>query len=390
MPKFDFDAVIPRTGTNSVKWDIRPDVLPMWVADMDFRVAPCITEALHRKVDHGIFGYTHPLDAYYNAVSEWFGSRRGWHIDRDSIIPVSGLVPGLSICIKALTEPGDKVVMNTPAYNCFFSSIRNTGAVLAASPLLRRGDSFELNFDEIEALCSDPSAKVLLLCNPHNPSGRIWTREELERLAGIALSHGMYVISDEIHCELEMPGHRYIPFASLSGEVAQRCVSLISPTKSFNIAGIQVANLVAANPEIRSRLDRVINDWEHCDINQFGVVALQAAYSPEGAGWLEELNAYLWDNYLVLKEMFKRDLPDYPVMRLEGTYLVWVDCGASKVSTQRIQDSLIEHEKVWINGGEMYGDPRYIRINIACPRSLLTEGVSRVIAGIRRLNGNEQ
>ncbi len=384
--KFDFDTVVPRVGTGSVKWDIHPDVIPMWVADMDFKTAPCIIEALHRRVDHGIFGYTHPLDGYYNAIIDWFAVRRDWNIQKDWIIPISGLVPGLSVCIKALTSPGDGVVMVTPTYNCFFSSIRNTGARLLGSPLLREGNTFRVNWDELEGLCADPGARVLLLCNPQNPVGRVWTEDELKHFGKLALKYGLYVISDEIHCELEMPGHKYIPFASLPEELSSRCVSLVSPTKSFNIAGLQIANLVCRDPGMRACIDKVINTWEHCDVNQLGVVALQAAYSREGAAWIAELNAYIWDNYLFLKETMARELPDYPVMDLEGTYLVWIDCSASKASTQQIQDELIQTEKVWINGGEMYGDGRYIRVNIACPRQTLTEGLSRMINGIKRLN----
>jgi len=386
MKKYDFDAVVPRIGTNSVKWDMNPDVLPMWVADMDFRTAPCIIDALHKRVDHGIFGYTHPLDAYYDAVKWWFGHRRGWEISKESIIPISGLVPGSSVAIKALTAPCDAVVMVTPTYNCFFSSIRNTGAELLASPLKRKGNSFVVDWEDLERQCSDPRAKVLLLCNPQNPAGRVWTREELRHYGDLALKYGLFVISDEIHCDLEMPGHKYTPFAALGKEYADICVSLISPTKSFNIAGIQIANLVASNPDIRARLDRVINDWEHCDINQIGVVALEAAWTPEGEDWLNALNAYIWDNYQTLKSMFAEQLPDYPVMDLEGTYLAWVDCSASAVSTTILQDELIKVEKVWVNGGEMYGDARYMRVNLACPRSLLTEGVQRMINGIKRLN----
>ena len=383
--RFDFDTPIDRRGTNSVKWDENPDVLPLWIADMDFRTAPCIIEALRKKVEHGNFGYTLIPDGYYNAVSEWFGKRHGWKIERDWIVPVDGIVPATSIAIKALTEPGDEVIMHIPAYNCFFSSIRNTGCILSGSPLKYEDGRYSMDFEDIERRCSSPRAKAFILCNPHNPSGRLWTREELERLSEICRRHSVTVISDEIHCEIVPPGSSYVPYATVSPEAAMDSITFASPTKPFSIPGVAIANIISKNPDYRKRMDRVINDWEHCDMNQFGVVALEAAYSEDGAAWLDEMNAYVHENYLFLKDKLGKSLPQLHVCELESTYLAWVDCSSIQgASTEEICSSLIEKEKVWINSGSTYGDGRFVRINLGCPRVILEDALGRIISGFKR------
>lgn len=390
--KYDFDSIVDRRGTNSVKWDICPDpeVIPMWVADMDFKAAPFILDALHRKVDQGVFGYTHPLQPYYDSVIDWFSRRRGWKIEKEWITPISGIVPALSIAVEALSKRGEGVVIQSPAYNCFFSSIRNNGRVLLENKLLynEAEGSFSIDFEDFERKCADPNTTLYILCNPHNPSGRIWTADELRRLGEICLRHGVTIVADEIHCELEMPGFKYTPFASLSAEFQDSCVTFVSPSKSFNLAGLEIANIVCKSPEMREKIDRVINTWEHCDVNQIGVVALEAAYTQEGEEWLRQLNEYLAENYRILKETVGNAVPQVRICRLEGTYLVWMDCRAltSKgISTQDIQKSLTETEKVWINSGKMYGDEDFMRINIACPRALLAEGASRLAEGLKRI-----
>lgn len=238
MSTFDFDTVINRRGTNSYKWDIvkEEDVIPLWVADMDFKAAPTILEALKKRVEHGVFGYTLVPDSYYEAIINWFARRHNWQIDRSWIIYTTGVVPAVSCAIKALTLPGEKVLIQTPDYNCFFSSIKNNGCEVAENELVRRGDSYEVDFEDFERQCADEKTTVFLLCNPHNPAGRVWTKEELERMNDICLTYGVRVISDEIHCELVMPGHRFTPFAAISDACRDNSVVLNSPTKAFNIA----------------------------------------------------------------------------------------------------------------------------------------------------------
>ncbi|MBJ2187737.1 MAG: pyridoxal phosphate-dependent aminotransferase [Muribaculaceae bacterium] len=378
--KYNFDEIINRRGTNSYKWDTTaPGVDAMWVADMDFRTAPCITEALRRRVEQGIFGYTFVPDEYYRATVGWFSRRHRWTIDPTHIIYTSGVVPAVSAIIKGMTRPGDKVIVQTPAYNCFFSSIRNNGCQLSANRLRYENGVYSIDFEDLERRAADPEAKVLLLCNPHNPSGRVWTRAELERVADIAMRNGLFVISDEIHCELTYEGHDYTPFASLGEDIARRCAVCVSPSKAFNIAGLQIANIIAADSEVRRKIDRAINDNEVCDVNPFGVIATIEAYT-NGEEWLDALRKYLWGNYVVLRDFFHRELPSYPVTDLEGTYLAWIDCSAAEIGADKLERLLEKEAKVRLNAGTMYGDggEDFLRINLACPRELIEKALPRI------------
>ncbi|WP_443731457.1 MalY/PatB family protein [Segatella buccae] len=388
MSTFDFDTVINRRGTNSYKWDIvkEEDVIPLWVADMDFKAAPAILEALKKRVEHGVFGYTLVPDSYYEAIINWFAHRHNWQIDRSWIIYTTGVVPAVSCAIKALTLPGEKVLIQTPDYNCFFSSIKNNGCEVAENELVRRGDSYEVDFEDFERQCADEKTTVFLLCNPHNPAGRVWTKEELERMNDICLTHGVRVISDEIHCELVMPGHRFTPFAAISDACRDNSVVLNSPTKAFNIAGLQIANIICADPAMRRRIDRAVNINEVCDVNPFGVVALQAAYN-ESEEWLDSLNHYIWGNYLALKEFIAKELPRLEVARLEGTYLAWVDIKATGLTSDEAYGKLMKEGRVYVNSGTMYGrraGEGYLRINLACPRATLLEGMKRMGGVLRQ------
>ena len=380
--KYNFDERIDRRGTGCVKWDMAPDkdVLPLWVADMDFRAAPAILEAVKKRAEHGVFGYTVVEDDYYDAVISWFRRRHQWHIQREEILYTTGVVPAMSVAVKALTMPGEKVIILSPDYNCFFSSVRNNGCEVVESVLLRTGSRFTVDWQDFEAKCADEKATVFLLCNPHNPTGRVWTKEELERMNDICLRHHVKVVSDEIHCELMMPGHVFQPFAAVSEACRQNSVILNSPSKSFNIAGLQAANIICSQPEWRRRLDRAININEVCDLNPFGPVALKAAYN-ESEDWIDELNQYLWGNYQALCAFAKEHLPQWDVCTLEGTYLPWIDITATGMTSQEYSDLLLRKAKVWVNPGTMYGPQSgegYIRMNIACPRSLLMEALQRI------------
>lgn len=382
MGKYNFDEIVERRGTNSYKWDLpkREDIIPMWVADMDFKTAPCIIEALKKRVEHGVFGYNFVPDSYYDAVINWFDRRHQWKIQREDILYTSGVVPAISCSLKAMTMPGDKVLIQTPVYNCFFSSIKNNGCEVLENPLRRQGDSYVIDFEDFERKCADEKTTVFLLCNPHNPSGRVWTKEELERMNDICLKHGVKVIADEIHCELTMPGYTYQPFAAASNACRDNSVVLNSPSKAFNIAGLQIANIVCHQPERRQRINRALNINEVCDVNAFGIIALQEAYN-NGGEWLDELKQYLYENYVALKEFFAEYLPKLEVCRLEGTYLAWVDLSRIELTADEVAHDLLEHAKVLVNSGTMYGQKDgfcYLRINLACPRATLMEGLKRI------------
>ena len=385
--KYNFDEIIQRRGTNSYKWDAAEDsdVLPMWVADMDFRTAPAIIEALHRRAEHGIFGYTKVPQAYYDATISWFHRKHRFTLHKDWILFTSGVVPALSAIIKALTSPGDKVLVQTPVYNCFFSSIRNDECEMVANELIYKDNIYTVDYADFEQKAADPKVKVLLLCNPHNPVGRVWTREELQRIGEICLKNNVIVVSDEIHCDLVYESNTHIPFASVSEQFLQNSVTCIAPTKTFNIAGIQVANIIAANAEIREKVDKALNVNEVCEINAFAVEALMAAYN-DGEEWLEELKNYLYANYTYLLNFFNTKLPGFSVIKLEATYLVWIDCSLLKQTSKEITEALLKKQKLWVNEGTMYGEAGegFIRINIACPRQLLIEGLNRLYNQLRK------
>ena len=385
---FGFDEIIPRRGTNSVKWDTPSDdgVLPMWIADMDFKAAPVIRKALQKRMDHGIFGYTKVPQAYYDAIVNWFDRRHGWKIDPATILYTIGVVPAVSTIVKAVTRPGDKVLVQTPVYNCFFSSIRNNDCTVEELPLVSSPEGYSIDFEAFERAVADPQVTLFILCNPHNPGGRVWTRDELLRIGEICMRHNVFVASDEIHCELTFNGHEYTPYASLGEEFARHSASCISPTKAFNIAGLQIANIVAADDDVRRRIDRAINIFEVCDVNPFGVEALMAAYN-EGEEWLEALKEYIWGNYLFLKEFFAKELPACPILPLEGSYLAWLDCSATGLTSAELAARLEKEEKLMLNPGTMYGaaGEGFLRINLACPRSVLADGAARIQRAFSKL-----
>lgn len=386
--EYDFSRPTERRGTDSYKWDSAPeaDIIPLWVADMDFETFPGITEALQRRVAHGIFGYTRVPEAYYEAVCNWFGKHHGWHINREDIIYTSGVVPAVSAVIKALTLPGDQVIVQGPVYNCFFSSIRNNGCETVSNSLIYNKEElrYEIDFDDLERKLAHERARLMLICNPHNPGGRVWTRDELTRVAELCHKYGVRVVSDEIHCELTLYDNEYVPFGSLPDELSRDSITCCSPSKAFNTAGLQIANIVCRDAEVRNRIDRAININEVCDVNPFGVIALQAAYSDEGYEWLTQLRAYISSNYDLLRERFARELPKCKVMRMEGTYLAWIDCSELHISSDKIEEMLMHENKVWVNAGSMYGaeGAAFIRINMACTSELLNEGITRIVKGL--------
>lgn len=379
--KYDFDKIVDRRHSGSYKWDSSADadMIPLWVADMDFQTAPCVIDALRRRVEHGVYGYTLVDGDYYVALKRWFNDRHGYDINTNNVVYTSGVVPAISAVIKALTKPGDGVIVQTPVYNCFFSSIRNNECRIVENKLLRSdltdGEfTYAMDFDGLEKLVRKEENKLLLLCNPHNPAGRSWTRVELDTLRDICRQNGVRVVSDEIHCELTVPGVDYVPYGTVDSEA----VVCLSPSKAFNTAGLQIANIVCPDAAIKALVDRAININEVCDVNPFGVVGLKAAYTADGAEWLDELRQYLYENYLMVRRWRQTAIPQCGMTKLEATYLPWIDVRPLGLPSTELEEKLMRDAHVWVNGGGMYGDDGYIRLNIACPRSVLAEGLDRI------------
>lgn len=378
-----FDQSVLRRHTGSYKWDTpeADDVIPMWVADMDFRAPDCVVEALRRRVDHGVFGYTLVRPEFYRALSDWFSARHGWEINTARLIYTSGVVPAVSAIIKAITRPGDGVALLTPAYNCFYSSIRNNGCMLRSVPLLMTPEGYKIDFDALDATLSDRRTPLLIFCNPQNPGGRVWTPEETRRVAEIARRHTTFVISDEIHCELTFPGVDYTPYATIATDPADRWAVCVSPSKAFNTAGLQIACIVASSDDATRRIDRAINDNEVCDVNPFGVEGLIAAYTPEGAEWLDELRVYLHDNYLHLAHFINtHPALGWRLIPMEGTYLAWIDVSASGIDGDATARKLLDEARVMVSEGTDYGPggENFIRMNLACQRHTLDEALNRI------------
>ena len=387
--KYDFDKVLSREGTGALKLEVlekrygRRDLIPLWVADMDFETPPFIVDALKARLKHPIFGYTVDPADYWPSVKQWIQEHHQWEVKTTWLSYIPGVVKGIGFAINALTQPGDRIIIQTPVYHPFRMTVEGNHRQVVLNPLKEsHGESFyEMDFEHLERVIQ--GAKLFLLCNPHNPAGRVWTREELEKMNNICMRHGVRVIADEIHCELVMPGHEYTPFASVSKECKDNCVALGSPSKAFNTAGLQIANIVCSNSELRRRIDRAINIFEVCDVNPFGPVALEAAYTKEGERWLEELNGCIWKNYQTLKIFLADNLPQIKVMELEGTYLAWLDIRDLGISSAEAEELLLEKGKLMLSCGTDYGQKAgegYLRMNLACPPQLLEEGLKRMKA----------
>lgn len=383
--KYNFDEIISRNDSGSIKWNEAPfgEVLPMWIADMDFKSAPAILNALQKRVDHGIFGYTATPDAFYDAIINWWKKRYDFTLEKEWLIPVSGVIPALSAAIQSLSKMGDHVIIQSPVYNHFYSSIANNGRVAVENNLLYNNAKYTIDFEDLAQKAADPKAKILIISNPHNPVGRVWTKEELKTVGDICLKHNVVVISDEIHADLVFEGYFHIPFASLGEKYALNSITLGSPTKSFNLAGLQVGYFFTQNEQFRKAIQSSFKLMGIELLNLFGITALIAAYE-ESEQWLDALKGYLNDNYLFLKEFIKLNLPQIKVTPLEATYLVWLDCTAFAKTADELSHGLFEEQKLWINSGTMYGSAGegFLRINIATPKAQLQTGLERLLKGL--------
>lgn len=380
---FDFDQIIDRRNTNSYKWDVKADELPMWVADMDFGTAPAVVGAIEKRLRQGAFGYNTIPDSFRESIICWWQRRHQFTMEKDWILYCTGVVPAISSIVRKMTEIGEDIVVLSPVYNIFYNSILNNGRKVLASELRYEDGSYAIDFADLEEKLACSTTALFIFCNPHNPIGKVWDRSTLERIAELCIKHDVLVVSDEIHCDLTHIGHAYIPFASVSAEIADRTITCITPTKAFNIAGLQTAAIVIPNPEIRKLVDRGINTDEVAEPNAFAIQAAEAAFD-EGEEWLEELREYLELNREFLIGSLKELVPEVQVIEAEATYLAWIDCAAITEDTKGLCASIREKTGLYLSAGDIFGGngSRFIRWNYACPKTLLEDGIQRFVEGV--------
>lgn len=382
--KYDFDKIINRRNTASYKWDQAEnlfgstDVLPMWVADMDFEAPPEVLEAIKNRAAHGVFGYSFRTDGYYEAIMNWQKTRHGWDIKKEWITSSPGVVTALSLAIETLTEPGDKIILQSPVYYPFYDVIKMNKRELVDNPLKLENNYYTIDFDRLEKQAAD-GAKMLLLCNPHNPGGRVWKKEELVRLGEICLKHNVIVVADEIHEDVVYSGHRHIPFGSISEDFAQNSVICTAPSKTFNLAGLQSSAILIPNAAFRKKYNNRLKSLSiHMESN-FGGIALETSYA-QGGPWLDALLEYLEGNLDYLLCYFELHMPEIPVMKPEGTYMAWLDFRSIAKDAKSLKDWMYTKAKVAMNEGSVFGKAGegFLRLNFACPRSILEDGLKRL------------
>ena len=378
--KYDFDTPVERRGTNCVKWDIpKEGELPMWVADMDFPAAAPIREALQKRLDHGVFGYNIIPDKWYSAYSSWWKARHGLKFSKENLIFCTGVIPAISSAVRKLTTPAEKVLVQTPVYNNFYNSILNNGRVVIENRLKYNGTRFDIDFDDLEEKLSDPQTTLMILCNPQNPTGNIWSRDELSKIGALCKKYGVVVLSDEIHCDVTAPGASYVPFASVNDECKYNSITCIAPTKAFNIAGIQTAAVLAFDRALYNKINRALNTDEVAEPNSFAVDAAVAAFEKCG-DWLDEMREYVFQNKRAVAEFLTSELPDVTLVESEATYLLWLDC--SKVFPNNVNPSeyIRRASGLFVSDGAAYGKQcdKFIRFNIACPRSQVNDALRRL------------
>ena len=384
--KYDFDQVVDRRNTNSYKWNVKENELPMWVADMDFPAAPEIRKALQERLDHGVFGYADLPEEWYDAYINWWGRRHGFTIEKDWLLFSTGVLPSLSSIVRKLTTPAENVLVMTPVYNHFFSSILNNGRNALESLLVYEDGAYHIDFADLEAKLADPQTSMMILCNPQNPAGIIWDRATLARIGELCTKHGVLVVSDEIHCDLTDPGKEYIPFASVNETCRDNSITCIAPTKTFNLAGLQISNIFISNETLREAFQKEIDKTGYDEPNALGAVACEAAYRG-GQEWLDQLRAYLLENLNFLRAYLQEKLPQIHLVEPEGTYLVWLDCSELGISGKELDQFIVEKAGLWLDGGAMFGPSGadFQRVNIACPRATLELALDKLKAAVDNL-----
>lgn len=377
--KYNFDMLIERRGTNSLKWNVNDNELPMWVADMDFQTAPEILEAIQKRVQHGIFGYSIIPDKWYEAIIYWWEKRHNLTLQKQWIIFCTGVIPAISSIIRKLTTVGENILVQTPVYNNFFNSIINNGRQVLENKLKYDGETYSIDFEDLENKLSNPQTTMMLLCNPHNPIGKIWSKETLEKIGELCYKYNVLVLSDEIHCDITKPGHNYTPFISVSEKCKQNSITCAAPTKTFNLAGLQTSAVIIPNDNLKHRVNRALNTDEIAEPNAFAIEAAIAAFT-QGEEWLDELCEYLDKNKQLATDFVKKEVPKIKITPSNATYLLWVDCSDISSNAADLAQYIRKHTGLYVSAGNQYrGNGNYfLRINIACPQLPLQDGLERL------------
>lgn len=380
---YDFSKLTNRYHTNSLKWDVNKDELPMWVADMDFEAVPEIIDALHQRVNHGIFGYNIVSDEYFESIQNWWLKRHHYQIEKEWMMFCTGVVPAISSIVRKMTTVGENVLIQSPVYNIFYNSILNNGRHVLSSDLVYDGYEYHIDFDDLEKKLALPQTTLMILCNPHNPIGKIWDKETLIKIGELCAKHHVIVVSDEIHCDITAPHHEYTSFASVSETNLMNSITCIAPTKAFNLAGLQTACIVVANPILRHKVNRGINTDEVAEPNSFAVCATIAAFE-KGGKWLDELREYIENNKQTAIEFIEKHLPQIHVIPTQATYLLWIDCSHVCDNSVDLVESIRQTTGLYLSDGLEYGENGkcFIRMNVACPLERLNDGLQRLKKGI--------
>lgn len=389
---YDFDRVIERRGTNSEKWDCGPqlkgrdDLLPLWVADMDFALPDEVLDDMHTAVNRGVFGYGFAGAAYYESVLAWYSDRFDWTVERSWLTQTPGVVFALGIALQAFTDPGDAVLIQQPVYYPFAQLIESNGRKLVDSPLVYEQGRYRIDFDDFEKKITSSRVKAFILCSPHNPVGRVWAHDELERIGRICRAHDVLVISDEIHADFTYPGHRHHVFPTVDPSFSEHCVVCTAPSKTFNIAGLQIANIVIPNEELRGRYRKVLERIGYFGASPFSLEACRSCYT-HGGPWLDELKDYLAQNLSFLRDFLRERMPEIALVEPQGTYLAWLDCSGLSLDDARLEKLMVDDARVWLDSGSMFGpcSGQFERVNIACPRATLERALEQMESAVGKL-----
>lgn len=381
---YDFSKITNRFHTSSLKWDVTKEELPMWVADMDFETAPEIIEALSKRVQHGIFGYNIVPDEYYQSISDWWKKKHSFSIEKDWMLFCTGVVPAISSIVRKMTTVGENVVIQSPVYNIFYNSILNNGRHIISNNLIYDGKEYHIDFKDLEAKLSNPQTTMMILCNPHNPIGKIWDRATLLKIGELCFKYNVVVVSDEIHCDIVAPNTKYYPFASLSDTCRDISITCIAPTKAFNLAGLQTACIVVANKILRHKVNRGINTDEVAEPNSFAIPATIAAFT-KGSEWLEEACKYIFQNKEIAVDYIQKNISMITSKVSEATYLLWIDCSNITNDSEELVNYIREKTGLYVSSGNEYGKNGngFIRMNVACSRTFLVDGLNRLEVGIK-------